>query len=200
MCTSFCASPSSKRPAGIPVHLLTSLAMSSSSTSSFSMGESFCTDANRSSAFFSSLLRRGDLAVAYFRDLSQLAGPLEFLFFRFELFDLLFELADFSDCFFLRLPARFPPARILFQFRQLFFDLIAPFFRMRIFLFQQRLPLDFQLQDAPLDLIDLYRAANRSACAGSPPPRRSSRLLCPAENGRKCSDATASLPPVWLRP
>ena len=48
MVTSFCASPSSNRPTGIPVHLLTSLAMSSSSTSSFSMPPFFCT----SSRFF----------------------------------------------------------------------------------------------------------------------------------------------------
>ena len=54
MWTSFCASPSSNRPTGMPVHLLTSLAMSSSSTSSFSMGASFCTAENRSWACFSS--------------------------------------------------------------------------------------------------------------------------------------------------
>src|SRR6266851_2559054 len=54
ICTSFCASPSSNRPVGMPVHLLTSLAMSSSSTSSLSIGASFCTAENLSCACCSS--------------------------------------------------------------------------------------------------------------------------------------------------
>src|ERR1700682_661511 len=110
MCTSFCASPSSNRPVGMPVHLLTSFAMSSSSTSSFSI----------------------------------------------ELFNLLLKLADFSDGFLFRLPARLSRAGIFFQRRQFLFDLLAPLLRVRIAFLQQRLALNFQLHDAPFDLVNFH--------------------------------------------
>ena len=52
---------------------------------------------------------------------------------------------------------------------QLFFDLCPAFLRMRVGLFQQRLPLDFQLHDAPLDLVDFHGQRidlHAQACGG----------------------------------
>jgi len=71
----------------------------SSSTSSFSMGRALV---QRRESFLRLLLfalRRRNLAVADFRHLGQFAGSFVSLLFRFELFNLLLELADFSDGF-----------------------------------------------------------------------------------------------------
>ena len=78
------------------------------------------------------------------------------MFFGFELFDLFFQLADFSDGVFLRLPTGFRPLESSFSFASSFVDLVAPFLGMRVLFLQQRLPLDFQLQDAPLDFVDFH--------------------------------------------
>ncbi len=101
-------------------------------------------------------LRRRNLAVADFRHLGQFAGSFVSLLFRFELFNLLLELADFSDGFLFRLPPRLSRAGIFFQRRQFLFDLLAPLLRVRIAFFQQRLALNFQLHDAPLDLVNFH--------------------------------------------
>ena len=108
--TSFCASPSSKRPAGIPVHLLTIFAMSSSSTSSFSIGASFCTLRKVFLRLLQFAFGRGDASVANFRHFCQFAGALIALFFGFELLDLFLRACGFCRWHLFR-PANAPCGR-----------------------------------------------------------------------------------------
>src|SRR6266446_4690934 len=122
----------------------------------------------RASASFCPTTRcRGHFAVADFRHLRQFAGALVLQFFRFQLIDLLFQLADLADGFFLRLPARLSAARIFLEHRQFFFNLSSALFRMRVLLLQQRLALNFQLHDPSLDFIDFHgQGINLHAQAG----------------------------------
>ena len=70
------------------------------------------------------------------------------------MFDLLFQVADLGDGVLLHLPLRLARARFLAQSGQLDFELLQPLLRMRVGFVQQRLALDFQMQDAPLDFIN----------------------------------------------
>ena len=76
MCTSFCTSPSRSRSTGIFVQAATTAAMSSSSTSSFTIGS---VGADRLAALGELLLERGQQAVADLGDALEIAvalGPL----------------------------------------------------------------------------------------------------------------------------
>src|SRR6516164_9511594 len=98
-----------------------------------------------------------DFAIADFRNFGQFAGPLEALLLRLELLDLLLELADFSNSLFFGLPTRFFPTGFFLQFGKFLLDLAAPFLGMRVRFLEQCLALNFELQDAALDFVDLYR-------------------------------------------
>ena len=99
--------------------------------------------------------RGGDFAIADFRNLGQFAGALEALLLRLELLDLLLELADFSDGLFFGLPTRFFPAGFFLQFGKLLFDLAAALLGVGVGFLEQCLALNFELQDAALDFVDL---------------------------------------------
>ncbi len=96
------------------------------------------------------------MPVTNLRHLGQLAGALVFLLVCAQLFDLFLALADGADGIFLRLPSRFAAARVFFQLGQFPVDLFAALFRVCVLFLQQRLALDFQLQNAALNLVDLH--------------------------------------------
>ena len=102
-------------------------------------------------------LDRTELSVADFRDTREISGAFQALFFGLELFDLLLQLADLGDRIFFDLPSRLASVRFLAESGQFDFELFQALFRVRIRFMQQRLPLDFQVQDAPLDFINFDR-------------------------------------------
>src|SRR5580704_13827957 len=124
MCTSFCASPSSKRPTGMPVHLL------------LQHRRAFLDSRETLFRLLQVALRRGDAAVANLCDLGKFAGAFVSLFFGAQLLDLLFQLPNFTNSLLLGLPTRFARARVFAEFGQLFFDLLAAFLRVRVLVFQ----------------------------------------------------------------
>ena len=152
--TSFCASPSSSRPTGIPVHLADQLGdvffahfFLEHAAVLLHFREIFL----RGGHF---LLRGAQFSVADFRDLREVPGAFQALLFRLELFDLFLQGADLGDGRLLHLPLGFARARFLAQRGQLDFELFQPFLRVRVGFVQQRLALDFQVQDAPLDFVN----------------------------------------------
>ena len=102
-------------------------------------------------------LRCGQLAVADFGHPGEFPGALVALFFSLELLDCFFQPANPPDGFFFHLPVSLPGARLLAQLSELRFDLLQPLARVRVGLLQQRLALDLQLQDAPLDFVNFHR-------------------------------------------
>ena len=114
--TSFCISPSISRDTGTPVHLLTTSAMSSSSTSSFSI---FCSDWSSSSRLVASstcALELGDLAVADLGRLLEVGLALEL---DALVLELLLERLDGDDGVLLGLPVRLHARDLLLQVGQL---------------------------------------------------------------------------------
>src|SRR4029434_9735000 len=89
--------------------------------------------------------------------LRQIAAACGLLGLDARLLDLLFDLADAAEHFLLLLPLGFHGRRALTQLGQLALDRAAAFNVARIFLLLERHPLDLELHDAPLDLVDLLR-------------------------------------------
>src|SRR5258708_4951140 len=100
--------------------------------------------------------RCGNSSIANLGDFRQLSRAFIALLFGLELFDLLFQLANFADGFLFGLPARFSAAGVFAQLGELFFNLYAALFGVSIALFEQRLALDFELHDAALDFINFH--------------------------------------------
>jgi len=183
MCTSFCASPSSRRPVGMPVHLLTSLAISSSSTSSFSIREPFLN--RRGFVFgFRNSASAAAISVAYLGDFGEFAGPFVALFFRFQLVDLFLSTCGSCDRLFFRLPTSFLATRFFLEGRQLFFNLCPAFLGVRVGFPQHCLAFDFELQNAALDFVNFCR--NESICMRRLAAASSIRSI--ALSGRKRSE------------
>ena len=204
MVTSFLTSPSSIFETGMPVHLETMRATSSSSTSSFNMRVWARARRIALSDLRGQLLqfffRLPQQAVANLRHALQIAFALFRLLFDLELLDFLFQRARAGRSglspasswlsahwiFRASRPAlsRSPPAA-LSSWRRLLSS--APAFRFRA-----------AWRGAPADR---FRWAwNRSGCAAMPPLHRSGRWLCRAGSGRRCSDATRWPRPRWRSP
>ena len=150
-----CISPSISRDTGTPVHLLTTSAMSSSSTSSFSI---FCVGlelVEGLGGLVDAALELGQLAVADLGRLLEVGLALELAALRLEL---LLErrgsapMASFSAC-----QCAFIPSDCSLQVGQLLVERGQPLLRRRVGLLGQRHPLDLELADAPLDDVDLGR-------------------------------------------
>ena len=146
MWTSFSTSPSSRRSVGIPVHCATTAAMSSSSTSSLTIGADSGLAALRELA-----LELGQQAVADLGDTGQLAVPLRALGLHAQLVDLPRDVLD--------------PVEHVLLVRPAAGELVAPGLRLRELLLERfargrRLlrhggELDLELRDAALRLVEL---------------------------------------------
>ena len=125
---------------------------------------------DRSKSFlslFEFTLRDRDFAVPDFRHFGEFAGAFVPLRLRLELLDLLLELANFANGFLLVLPARLLHACFFFQLGKLLLNLRPPLLGVRVGFFQQRLALDFKLQDAAFDFVNLHgQRINLHAQAG----------------------------------
>ena len=156
MVTSFLTSPSSIFETGIPVHLETMRATSSSSTSSLSMRLppwlSICL---RELGEF--LLRLRNQAEANLCDALVVALAQLGLLFDLQLFDLFLEGANARDEIFFFLPVRFERVGFLANFGELFFNNPETLARVRVVFFLQRLLFDFELRGFALELIDVGR-------------------------------------------
>jgi hypothetical protein len=142
------------------------------------------------------VFRRGDLAITNFRDFGELACALVFLLLNFELLDLLLEFADFSDRFLFRLPTGLPALESSFNFASSF-DLVAPLFECASFLSTETAA---QSPFAGCGARSSISTGRESICMRRLAADSSIKsIVCPAENGRKCSDATKLRPPKLQR-
>src|SRR5690606_17464584 len=103
------------------------------------------------------LLGLRDFAVLDLRGPREVRAPLRPLHLDLQLVDVLLQLADALDLRLLGLPARLHAAHALAQIRQLLVDALAPLDRALLLLLRERGPLDLELHDATLDLVDLLR-------------------------------------------
>src|SRR5205814_175625 len=88
---------------------------------------------------------------------SEISGARDVLRFRARFFYLLFDSADGSESLLFILPLRSHRIGFLAQLSQLSLDYFAALDGRRIFFFLQGLPLDLELSDSPLDLVNLLR-------------------------------------------
>src|SRR6185437_4802175 len=100
-------------------------------------------------------LERRNPSVRDLRRLGQVAAPRRLVGFDARLIDLLLDLADAAEHFLFLLPLGFHRAGALAQFGELALDLFAPLDGAAVLLLLQRRPLDLELHDPPLDLVDL---------------------------------------------
>ena len=188
MCTSFFTSPSSIRETGMPVHLLTILAMSSSSTSSFSMratplpafmAASCCAFNLRSSASIRGnspywiCAARSSWPLRVCSSASKRSASISF-----------FRLADARDRLALLRPARPQRSNLLLNRRQFALHFLQALAAVLVGLALQRRALDLQRRGLALQLIDLRRHAIRSGWPAKPRPRPPGRWPCRAGSGR----------------
>jgi hypothetical protein len=101
------------------------------------------------------LLQLRDLAVLQLRGAVQVAGPRGALGLHAQPVQLLLHLAELPDRCLLALPLRLHPAGPLALVRDLLVHALQPLLALRVRLLGQRLPLDLQLRDPALDLVDL---------------------------------------------
>jgi len=102
-------------------------------------------------------LRLRQFAIANLRHFGQITRSFVTLLFRLQRIDLLFLLANRGDGVFFHLPASLAGVSLFTQFGELLIELHQAFARMFVGLLEQCLPFDFELHDAPLDLVDLDR-------------------------------------------
>ena len=102
-------------------------------------------------------LQLGNAAVADLRGLLQVAAARRLLRFDLRLLDGLLDDAHGTECLLLALPLGLHAVRSFAQFGELLLDGLAAVHRALVFLFLQRGPLDLELHDAALDLVDLLR-------------------------------------------
>ena len=148
MWTSFSTSPSSSLSVGIPVHCATTAAMSSSSTSSLTIGASLRLRPLGQLAF-----ELGQEAVADLRDAGEVAVALGALRLHAELVDLPRDLLDaVEDVLLVR-----PPSRELVASGLRLGELLLERLACRRRLLRHRGELDLELRDAALGLVELDR-------------------------------------------
>src|SRR5882762_1326480 len=98
-----------------------------------------------------------NLAVGDLSRLLEIAGSSRPLRIDARLFELLADFSDGAEGFFLLLPLRLHAGGFLPQLRQLPLQRLESVARLLVLLLLQRLPLDLQLRNAPLDFVDLLR-------------------------------------------
>ena len=102
---------------------------------------------------FSSCGRRPVLQLGRLRVVAGPLRPLDLETYRFELF---LELARLLDRVFLLFPLRLQPAAILLEVGQLAVEPVEPLAGGLVLFLAERLALDLELHDAPLDLVELH--------------------------------------------
>ena len=182
MWTSFSTSPSSRRSVGIPVHCATTAAMSSSSTSSLTIGADLRLRALRELA-----LELGEEPVADLRDAREVAVALGALGLHAQLVDLPRDLLDAVEHVLLVRPA----ARELVAPGLRLGELLLERLARRGRLLRHRRELDLELRHPPLGLVEL----DRRGVDLHPEPRRRSRRRgrspCRAGTDPRCSGRRA---------
>ena len=148
MWMSFSISPSSRRETGMPVQRATTAAMSSSSTSSFTIGSNSCVLALGQLG-----LERGQLAVADLGDALEVAGALGALGLHAQLVDPLRDLADALELLLLLRPAGGQLVAMRLGLGELALDRLAHVLR----LLGHGGELDLELAHAALGLVQLER-------------------------------------------
>ena len=157
MRTSLLISPSMSRLTGMPVHLATISATSSSSTSSFSICCSDWSSSRRVGLHRDLGVEVAHRAVAQLRGLLEVAVALGLLGLGAGVLELLLERADLGDGVLLVLPVRDHRVALLGERRQLLLERGEALLRRLVGLLGQRRLLDLELADAPLDDVDLER-------------------------------------------
>ena len=155
MCTSLAISDSIRRDSGMPVQRATTSATSSSSTSSLRKVRSDCSSRRRASCSVTSCLQLRDLAVAQLRGTLEVGLALGALGVAVGLLQALLGRADGVDGLLLALPVSLHLVRLLAQVGQLALDRLAARDAGVVGVLGQRLQLDLQLLDAPLQRVDL---------------------------------------------
>ena len=150
--TSLAISPSMSRLTGTPVHLLTTSAMSSSSTSSFSIFWAAWSSSRRLGGLGDLALELGQLAVADLGGLLEVGLALEL---GALVLELLLERPDAVDGVLLGLPVRLHAGDLLAQVGELLVERGEALLGGGVGLLGQRHPLDLELADAALDDVDL---------------------------------------------
>ena len=179
MCSSFSRSPSSILSTGMPVQRDTTCAMCSSVTASLTRREL--------PGFFGGLqlaLEIGDDAVGELARAREIAAALRDLELLAGAVDLFLQLLRRLERFLLLVPARGQRRGLLFQLGELGFQLLQPILRGLVGFLLQRLALDLELDDAPVELVQFLGLGVRPASAGGSPPRPSGRWPCRAGSGR----------------
>ena len=148
MWMSFSTSPSSSRETGIPVHVETTAAMSSSSTSSLTIGVSV-----RSSRSASSFSSSGSTPYADLGDAGEIALPLLALGLHAQLVDLPLDLGDALQRLLLARPARGELVAHCLRVGELALDGLAH----ALGLVGHGRELDLELTDAAVGLVELHR-------------------------------------------
>ena len=138
----------------MPVHLATTSATSSSSTSSLRKP---AWPVGALLGLRELALELGDLAVAQLGGALEVGLALGALGVAVRLLEALLELLDARDRVLLLLPARLHLGRLLAQVGEVALDRLAAGDRRVVLLLLERLALDLELHDAALDLVDLGR-------------------------------------------
>ena len=142
----------------MPVHFETTAAMSSSVTSSRRNEPCFCSCLQLVGLRRRGLLQLGDAAEAQLGGAVEIAAALRQLRLGLGGLDLLLQLAQLADQLLLALPDGLHLIDALAQLGDLGRDLRQPLGRRLVLLLAQRLLLDRQRRQAPLELIDRIRA------------------------------------------
>ena len=104
--------------------------------------------------FLELLLELGDHAVGQLARLGQLALALRDLELGARLVELLLDLLRIGELVLLRLPLRRQLRRLLLELRQLLLEPLQPVARGLVALLLERFPLDLELDDAPVELVE----------------------------------------------
>ena len=157
MRTSLLISPSISRLTGMPVHLATISATSSSSTSSLSICCSDWSSSRRTRLLRDLALELAERAVTQLRRLLEVALALGLLGIGAGRLHALLQRADLGDGVLLVLPVRDHRVALLGQRGELLLDGVEALLRRLVGLLGERGLLDLELADAPLDDVDLER-------------------------------------------
>ena len=104
--------------------------------------------------FLQFALGGGEFAIADFSDFREFAGAFEALLFGLQLVDFAFNLANARYGIFLDLPLGLQRIRFFAQRGEFFLDFCEALARMRVGFFRERLTLDFDVENFPLDFVD----------------------------------------------
>ncbi len=141
----------------MPVHLLTTAAISSLSTSSLSSAPLACSWRTRSLAAWQVALQLAHLAVAQLGGLLQVVVALGRLDLDAHLVDLLFQRLHLGDGIALGLPARGQLGALLLEVGQRLLQFGQPVLAGLVLLLLERLALDLQLHHLAVDLVQRLR-------------------------------------------